>query len=586
MLLLLSTWVAAPPGTADPAWRGLEGLPASNLRVEGTPGELADDLRSGLALGGQKRWFGGEHPLFFVETLEQDLARTRLFLARNGYPDATAAPEVQASSNGKSVAIVIHVTLGDPVTIRDVHLQGVPPDLTPPDLSIHSGRVFRDAVVQSATDEMVRFLRSRGHALAEVSVDPEVVDGGRVDLLLTASAGPRFRYGDVLVTGVQPNLVGLVRATLGVRTGDTFSPERLRDAETALRALDLFRLVRVDVQPRDGDRLDVVCDLSERLPRSFGSGIGYFGDDQLQADAEWRHRNLLGGGRGVAVGGRASRFLQRLRADVVLPRLGGTPLRAVVGAAIRRENEDAYELLDGRADFTLSSRVGRNSLASAGVALAYVDLLVRTEDPALDDPVGFVTTVPLTLTRDTSNHPIYPSRGVVLRGELEFTPPGLGSVTEYGRAEARATTYRSLGSTVLASRVAAGVARPLGDTQSVLASRRMFSGGSRSMRGFGRRRLGPQDADNEPLGGEAKLEASAEYRFPLFKRLEAALFVDAGQVWSDRAAVRLEDLRWATGPALMVRSPVGPLRVDWGILLGTRGEEPRNVFHFSVGHPY
>ena len=100
------------------------------------------------------------------------------------------------------------------------------------------------------------------------------------------------------------------------------------------------------------------------------------------------------------------------------------------------------------------------------------------------------------------------------------------------RAEARLSGYRAtFGSAVLAARLLAGMAQPLQDTESVLASRRLFSGGSRSMRGFGRRRLGPKDPEGEPLGGEAKLEASLEWRVPVLGRIDGAAFVDAAQVW-------------------------------------------------------
>jgi outer membrane translocation and assembly module TamA len=36
----------------------------------------------------------------------------------------------------------------------------------------------------------------------------------------------------------------------------------------------------------------------------------------------------------------------------------------------------------------------------------------------------------------------------------------------------------------------------------------------------------------------------------------------------------------------MMRTPVGPIRVDWGFLLEPVDGEPDYVVHFSVGHPY
>ena len=107
------------------------------------------------------------------------------------------------------------------------------------------------------------------------------------------------------------------------------------------------------------------------------------------------------------------------------------------------------------------------------------------------------------------------------------------------------------------------------------------------MRGFRRRKLGPLDADGAPLGGEAKAEFSLEGRFPLFWRFRGALFADAGAVWSDRGSIDWGDMETAVGPGLMVRTPVGPLRADLGYRLGDRvPDQPRWVFHFSIGNPY
>lgn len=580
----LTTLSAAAPALA---MRAFEGLPVERVELTGVEDELVDELRAGLELVAKSRWLGGARTVFFVETLEADVARVRLFLARHGYPNANVIAGGEATKDDASVVVRLAVEPGAPVRVAEVKLLGIPPDLPPPRLPVAAGDVFRDEDAAAAAARLETFLRDEGHAFAEVTADPTAVPGDGVHVVLRTDAGPRYRLGRIDVHGASPDLVDLARDSMRLREGELYSPARLRRAEDGLRELDLFRLIRIDLEPESDGLLTVKCELSERLPRSFSSGVGYFSDDQVRVDASWRHRNLFRGGRGFAVGARASRFQQRLRTDVVWPGLAGGRLRGIAGAAVRREDEETYGLLDLRADAEVAARISRAVRATLGVAVSYVDVEVRTEDPSLDDPVGVVTSVPFTITRDTSNHPVYPSRGYVLRGEVEVTPPGLGSVTHYWRTEARGGAYRPLfGPTVVAARLAVGVARPFRDTQSVLASRRLYAGGSRSMRGFGRRRLGPRDDDGEALGGDYKLEASAEWRFPVWRRLEGAAFVDAGQVWTERASIRPSSLAWAAGPALMVRTPVGPLRVDWGIRLGGEDDEPRSVVHFSVGHPY
>ena len=107
------------------------------------------------------------------------------------------------------------------------------------------------------------------------------------------------------------------------------------------------------------------------------------------------------------------------------------------------------------------------------------------------------------------------------------------------------------------------------------------------MRGFNRRKLGPQDSDGAPIGGEAFLESSVEWRFPVVRIVGGALFADAGQVWLDRRSARIEDLEVAIGPSLILRTPVGPIRGDWAYRLTDHAaNEPRSVFHLIVGHPF
>lgn len=95
--------------------------------------------------------------------------------------------------------------------------------------------------------------------------------------------------------------------------------------------------------------------------------------------------------------------------------------------------------------------------------------------------------------------------------------------------------------TSFASRFIAGVAVPYGNSEHIPFSRQFFVGGSNSIRAFRARTLGPGSFDprtQEQNGGFAfdqagdiKLELNAEYRANLYKFLNVAAFVDAGNIW-------------------------------------------------------
>ena len=140
--------------------------------------------------------------------------------------------------------------------------------------------------------------------------------------------------------------------------------------------------------------------------------------------------------------------------------------------------------------------------------------------------------------------------------------------------------------TVLTSRVLVGGAKPLGQTESLLPDRRFYSGGASSHRGFARRQLGPLDRDGNPIGGEAVFNASLDLRFPIFRRLRGALFVDAGQVWFRSEDVQLGSLEVAIGPGLWIDTAVGPFRFDVGFRITDVSPAPRQAHHIAIGKPF
>jgi outer membrane protein assembly factor BamA len=90
-------------------------------------------------------------------------------------------------------------------------------------------------------------------------------------------------------------------------------------------------------------------------------------------------------------------------------------------------------------------------------------------------------------------------------------------------------------------RLFGGVAYPYGNARAIPFEKRYFSGGANGLRGWQVRSVGPgSDTANVSVGNypnstsDIKLEANLEYRFKLFWKLEGALFVDAGNIWSIR----------------------------------------------------
>ena len=236
---------------------------------------------------------------------------------------------------------------------------------------------------------------------------------------------------------------------------------------------------------------------------------------------------------------------------------------------------------------------------------------------------------PLTLTGniDRTNDPFSPSQGFRGRTALEHASGFTASDYRYNRASAEAAVFRRIRRRgVVGGHIRLGWVKGVASTGEALGGlegeqilhprTRFFAGGAQSVRGFGENQLGPrvltvstaelragklskdgplacpepapitdcdpnsvafQDEDFQPrpLGGNTVAEANVELRFPVWRQLSGAVFIDAGVV-TQNIDQSLPGSRAAVTPGFGVRyrSPVGPIRVDIGINPGRAEQLP------------
>lgn len=194
----------------------------------------------------------------------------------------------------------------------------------------------------------------------------------------------------------------------------------------------------------------------------------------------------------------------------------------------------------------------------------------------------------------------------------------LGSpFSQYVRAEytlGRTWRFGAQSRLALATRALAGIGFAYGNSSSLPFEKQFYSGGANSLRGWRSRSVGPgSSALNDffiipSQTGDVKLEANMEFRFPIFWKVEGALFAEAGNVWSmksDNQADRMgldfyKELAadWGTGVRVDLNFIV--LRLDAGFrvhdparALGEQWVGPSGwfasdgmAFHFGVGYPF
>ncbi|MDD5428784.1 MAG: BamA/TamA family outer membrane protein, partial [Candidatus Omnitrophica bacterium] len=136
-----------------------------------------------------------------------------------------------------------------------------------------------------------------------------------------------------------------------------------------------------------------------------------------------------------------------------------------------------------------------------------------------------------------------------------------------------------------------GIAKAYSNTRDVPVYDRFYAGGANTIRGYKERSVGPRDSgSNDPVGGDAILIGNAELTFPIYEKIiKGAVFYDIGNVWPkiDDFLDNATQFKSGTGVGVRVKTPLGPVRVDYGIPLTKNHEDKREgQFYFSMSRGF
>lgn len=154
--------------------------------------------------------------------------------------------------------------------------------------------------------------------------------------------------------------------------------------------------------------------------------------------------------------------------------------------------------------------------------------------------------------------------------------------SKYWRGEIDLHYTRDISSkTAYAARLSVGLAVPFLKESNTPYSRLFYVGGPNSIRAWTIRGLGPGGFNNSNFtgvpfqAGDMKVDFNSEYRFPVFWRINSAIFLDAGNVWDIRessensqiSAQFFKELAIGTGIGLRIDVTYAVIRIDFGYKL-------------------
>ncbi|GIX21319.1 MAG: outer membrane protein assembly factor [Gammaproteobacteria bacterium] len=425
---------------------------------------------------------------------------------------------------------------------------------------------FKDAVETLALERGYFDGRWLEHRL---EVDPPA---GRARIRLVFDGGRRHRFGALHIEP-GPLSESLLARYAPWRPNDFYRHDRLLAYQQALLDADYF--AEVELRPRPEDRRDGAVPIELRttpLPRhvwSLGVGAATDTGPRLSLEHLDRYRNPAGHRFGQSLS--LSPLRSELRLDYRIPLARPATEQLALQSAYREESDQTVDARAMRLGAVYSRLLPRRWLQHWGLSLErerYAVADTRRDSRLLLPSLG--------LSKTEADDPLYPRHGWRAALELRGSSTRLGSDIDFLQAVVRLKQVLGLGPGRLSWRLDLGRSR-VDALDTLPASLRFFAGGDQSVRGYRYRTLGPVDERGEVTGGSHLAVAGLEYDWRFAGDWAAALFVDAGNAYSDAQPL---DPKRGAGFGLRWITPVGPIRIDLAKALDDGG---RWRLHLSMG---
>jgi translocation and assembly module TamA len=520
-------------------------------------------------------------------------------LRSQGYYDATV--DERTERVGAGLNVILTVDPGQQYRFSSVELPGLGaagPDTASlrANFAVQPGDPVIAANVIAGGVALTRALGEQGFASAKIGdQDIEVNHQTHLaTLTLPVNPGPVARFGAIHVSGRPPFSARHLAIIARFKRGDPFKRSKIEDLRRALIQTTLVANADIQVVPVEGGRtVDVDVHLEPAPQHTIAGELGYGTGQGARVEASWTDRNFLNPEGALTVRGIAGTTEQlaavQFRRSNFLKR--DQTLNLQLSAS--HQKFDAYTAKT--IDLTANIERLSNFIWQKKWTWSYGGEWLATDERGAFDASGvkdtrkfLIAALPLSAGYDGSDSLLDPTKGFRLNARISPELSSHGGKFAYARAQLDASAYHPVSDrVVVAGRVRLGTIFGAGVFQ-IAPSRRFYSGGGGSVRGYGYQQLGPKDADGDPMGGRGLAEFGLETRIRLKQfggNFGIVPFFDGGSL-TEEALPDFKDWRFAAGIGVRYYSSFGPIRVDLGFPLNRQKGDGPFAVTVSLGQAF
>ena len=604
ILLIILSFVLLP-GFIYPQ----ENYEVTGISFEGNMTLDAETLSNTIVLS-STGWFSknilrNEPVLFNSEILSADLGNITKLYQREGFLFAKVNTKLIIDNDKKTVNIIIIIDEGTPIIVDSTNIKinetAIEYKLSldsllssiSQDLILTKGERFRDDDLREDETKLITFFLNDGYP--HVKINPNLnVDtiNCLVSINWNISIGPLSKFGNTFIDGLKYYSKSLIRSKLDYSHGEIYNAEILN--VTQVRLFDLGIFYGVDFKSiLTSDSINIIpvkLKLTEAKRLKTTLGVGYGRDEKFRISLKLILFGILKGPGRINFEAKKSAIEEfSFKLGYSHPEFLWKKTTFSLNTFTTKVNELAYRQNTKGFNIGILNSFSKILFASVTYGLMNINLDVssiaaQNDSSQLKDKYN-KSGINILVRHDNAEPYILPKKGYNISISATYSGIGLSSPYKFFKSIIDFRSYHSIvNSLAMGLKISIGYLKSFNRPEFIPVEERFYLGGSNSVRGWERFKLGPSDSNGIPKGGSSYLEGSIEFRYPTLERIYGVIFWDYGNVWELPFTYKINELQHAAGVGIRYSTPVGPLRLD--IATPIFNESKNIQFWFSIGHAF
>jgi len=505
--------------------------------------------------------------------LDEDVDALKALYRSRGYLEADVIPLIESLENESDLGITYQCVSGPLSVTRSIGFKGNAAFTTEELLSrigMTPGKAYSPILSERDRQIILAAYNDAGYLQVRASVHADKNDEeNSYAVEFQIEEGTRFIVDRIIILGNDHTRMSVIDKHIKLKPGDPLSLGKLLQTQQALYRIGIFDQVRVVQQNPESTNPyhNVVVRLRESKRFTVRYGAGYQEREKFRGTLEFSDINVLGMARRADIRLRGSSIEQYVTFNLQQTQYRPLPVDTYVSLTASYRQEVSFDIRRLGATYQFSHPLSEHSWGLLRYNFQNVrSFNLQISDPEFEreDTPRNLSTFSVLYVNDSRDNYLDPSEGFFTSSDLSITPKLLGDSSYISFFTQNSYYHKFPNSLMTAASLRLGLIHPYGGS-GVPISERFFAGGSSSLRGFETDYAGPLDPVTfKPTGGNALIIGSVELRRPILSFIHIAGFYDTGNVFARISNIRFSGFSHSIGAGLRFKTPLGPLRIDYG----------------------